>query len=86
MRSFWEATGQSGRSLDFDKLCAFADEKGLQLIIHLEGSRHWQVRSLGSDLGTPSNGEGTVEHQSEGAGSSLFGSDGEGTAGPVRLS
>ena len=53
VRSYFEATGQPGRLLDFDELCIFAEAKGLQLILHCEGSRCWTSRPLGSDSGTP---------------------------------
>lgn len=48
VRSYFEATGRPGRTLDFDELCAFAEEKGLQLIHHCAGSPCWQLRPLGT--------------------------------------
>ena len=48
MRSYFEATDQQGRTLGFDELCAFAEEKGLQLIHHREESPYWQSRPLGA--------------------------------------
>ena len=54
VRSYFEATGQQGRTtLGFDELCTFAEAEGLQLIHHREGSRYWQSRPLGGDSVTP---------------------------------
>jgi hypothetical protein len=53
IRSYWEATDQPGRLLSFRDLQAFADEIGLQIIHHREGSLLWTHRSLGGDQSTP---------------------------------
>ena len=52
-RSYWEATDQPGRLLSFRALQIFADEIGLQIIHHREGSLLWTHRSLGGDQRTP---------------------------------
>jgi hypothetical protein len=53
VRSYFEATGQPGRTLSLGELCAFAEAEGLQLIHHREGSRYWQSRPVGGDSATP---------------------------------
>ena len=53
VQSYWEAANQPGRMLDFNELCTLADENGLQVIRHCEGSRLWAHRPLGGDHGTP---------------------------------
>jgi hypothetical protein len=52
-RSYFEAAGWPGRTLNFDELCEFAEAEGLQLIHHREGSRYWKSRPVGGDSTTP---------------------------------
>ena len=52
VRSYFEANGQAGRTIKWSELTTFADEKGLRIILHKEGSLHWQSRPLGGDSGT----------------------------------
>ena len=53
VRSYFEATGQAGRTIKWSELATIAEGNGLRIIYHQEGSLQWQSRPLGGDSGNP---------------------------------